>query len=99
MKLTMKASNGVRHGTPAVLTISSVALVACRQPDARDAPGGAPVPGASKAAAAPTVAADPDPVWHYEGDEGPEHWGTINAKFAACLSGRAQSPIDIVPAT
>jgi carbonic anhydrase len=37
-----------------------------------------------------------DPVWHYEGDEGPSHWGTISAKFASCLSGRAQSPIDIV---
>jgi carbonic anhydrase len=41
-------------------------------------------------------ATDSNPAWHYEGDEGPAHWGTISAKFASCLSGRAQSPIDIV---
>jgi len=36
-----------------------------------------------------------DPVWHYEGHEGPEHWGELSEKFAACRDGRAQSPIDI----
>jgi carbonic anhydrase len=45
------------------------------------------------APSAPTTGSDP--VWHYEGDEGPAHWGTISEKFAACASGRAQSPIDI----
>src|SRR4051812_36181455 len=39
---------------------------------------------------------EPDPAWHYEGEEGPERWGTISAKYAPCESGRAQSPIDIV---
>ena len=38
---------------------------------------------------------EPHPAWHYEGHEGPEHWGTIDAKFAPCASGREQSPIDI----
>ena len=37
-----------------------------------------------------------DPAWHYEGAEGPAHWGTISTKFASCQNGRAQSPIDIV---
>jgi carbonic anhydrase len=38
-----------------------------------------------------------DPVWHYEGAEGPEHWGDLSPQFARCRDGRRQSPIDIVP--
>lgn len=36
------------------------------------------------------------PAWHYEGAEGPEHWGELSADFAACSAGEEQSPIDIV---
>ena len=44
----------------------------------------------------PSVAPAPaDPVWHYEGAEGPRNWGKLSPKFAACGEGRAQSPIDI----
>jgi carbonic anhydrase len=48
----------------------------------------------------PSVApATGDPVWHYDGDEGPQRWGALSPKFAACGEGRAQSPIDIGEAT
>ena len=33
--------------------------------------------------------------WTYAGDLGPEHWGDLSPDFAACKSGRMQSPIDI----
>ena len=45
----------------------------------------------------PSVAPGPDePVWHYDGGEGPEHWGELGPRFASCRDGRQQSPIDIV---
>nr|VFK59977.1 MAG: carbonic anhydrase [Candidatus Kentron sp. TUN]VFK69239.1 MAG: carbonic anhydrase [Candidatus Kentron sp. TUN] len=33
--------------------------------------------------------------WHYEGADGPEHWGNLSEEFALCKTGKAQSPIDI----
>jgi carbonic anhydrase len=39
-----------------------------------------------------------EPLWHYEGAEGPGNWDKLSPKFAACGSGRAQSPVDIVDA-
>ena len=33
--------------------------------------------------------------WSYEGDTGPEHWGSLKPEYATCASGRRQSPIDI----
>ncbi|WP_455207052.1 carbonic anhydrase [Kaarinaea lacus] len=33
--------------------------------------------------------------WGYKGHAGPEHWGDLNATFATCKTGSAQSPIDI----
>lgn len=45
-----------------------------------------------------TAPRDEDPVWHYEGAEGPEHWGALSPAFATCRSGRNQSPVDLVPA-
>ncbi len=47
----------------------------------------------SRPSAAPVAA---DPVWHYEGAEGPANWGRLSPKFATCGTGRAQSPIDII---
>jgi carbonic anhydrase len=90
----MKPSTVVRIGTIAPLAVLSVGMVACRRADAQRGVSGGPVPGPSTATTAPATASDP--VWHYEGDEGPAHWGTISAQFASCLSGGAQSPIDIV---
>jgi carbonic anhydrase len=45
----------------------------------------------------PSVAPGHDePVWHYDGGEGPQHWGELTPRFALCRAGRQQSPIDIV---
>ena len=53
--------------------------------------GRTPVP-ARRPAPAPR---DADPVWHYEGEEGPDHWGDLSPAFATCRDGRRQSPVDI----
>lgn len=39
--------------------------------------------------------ADPAARWGYTGKTGPEHWAELDATFAACKQGQAQSPIDI----
>lgn len=36
-----------------------------------------------------------DAGWSYEGQTGPEHWGTLNTGFGACGIGNSQSPINI----
>lgn len=41
------------------------------------------------------AANDETPHWTYEGDEGPEHWGDLDPAYAACGTGRSQSPVDI----
>ena len=33
--------------------------------------------------------------WGYSGEIGPEHWGALDAAYAACSEGRRQSPIDL----
>src|SRR5262245_34226620 len=33
--------------------------------------------------------------WDYGAAHGPAHWGEIKPQFAACASGKTQSPIDI----
>ncbi len=35
------------------------------------------------------------PHWSYEGETGPEKWGSLDPSFAKCADGREQSPIDI----
>jgi len=37
--------------------------------------------------------------WTYSGEDGPSHWGSLSSDFAACSTGREQSPIDITTAT
>jgi carbonic anhydrase len=39
--------------------------------------------------------AQEDVHWSYEGDTGPEHWGSLSPDFAMCAQGREQSPVDI----
>jgi carbonic anhydrase len=39
--------------------------------------------------------ADPAHSWTYFGEHGPQHWADLSPEFAACGSGKAQSPIDI----
>ena len=41
-------------------------------------------------------AAGSDPHWSYEGDEGPEHWAEISAKYAMCRDGKNQSPVNLI---
>jgi carbonic anhydrase len=88
-----------------LLVASAVSASACSAPAERPAE-----PSAALATPAATTPPQPttkpsvtpaagDPVWHYEGAEGPERWGALSPKFAACGEGRAQSPIDIGDAT
>jgi carbonic anhydrase len=75
----------------------SAAAGACSAPSERPAQQVATAPQTStRPSAAPTPS---DPVWHYEGAEGPTNWGKLSPKFAACGEGRSQSPIDIVDPT
>lgn len=56
----------------------------------------AATPATPQSTTRPSVAPAPgDPVWHYEGAEGPERWGALSPKFAACGEGTSQSPVDI----
>ncbi len=41
------------------------------------------------------VSTSETPHWEYEGEHGPEAWGTLSADFAACSEGLTQSPIDL----
>jgi carbonic anhydrase len=34
-------------------------------------------------------------AWSYEAAKGPEHWGDLDPEYAACNSGKQQSPVDI----
>ncbi|TBR39365.1 MULTISPECIES: carbonic anhydrase [Dyella] len=38
---------------------------------------------------------EPSHHWTYAGESGPTHWSALDAAFAACHDGRAQSPIDL----
>jgi carbonic anhydrase len=33
--------------------------------------------------------------WGYAGSDGPDHWGDLDAAYAACKTGQHQSPLDI----
>ena len=39
------------------------------------------------------------PHWAYEGEEGPSHWGELDSAYAACGTGKSQSPIDAANAS
>jgi carbonic anhydrase len=87
----MARTTVVRIGTTGIALLA-LSIIACRQRDDRPIANPARVAGSPSA----TTGDATEPVWHYEGDEGPAHWGTVSTKFAACASGRAQSPINIV---
>lgn len=36
--------------------------------------------------------------WTYKGITGPDHWSALDSNFATCVSGQAQSPIDLTAA-
>jgi len=48
---------------------------------------------------APAAEPAAHPHWTYEGEEGPSHWDELDASYAACGTGKTQSPIDIVNPT
>ena len=50
---------------------------------------------ATLAAAASAARAEEHAHWSYSGATGPEHWASEDAAYAACGSGKHQSPIDI----
>ena len=33
--------------------------------------------------------------WTYDGPQGPENWGSLSEEYAACATGKQQSPVDI----
>ncbi|MBT4639551.1 MAG: carbonic anhydrase family protein [Deltaproteobacteria bacterium] len=41
---------------------------------------------------------DGPPHFTYEGEEGPEHWGELDASYETCGTGQSQSPIDLTGA-
>ena len=47
------------------------------------------------AAQSESHAADTHAHWSYDGDTGPAHWGDLNPEYAACSTGKEQSPIDV----
>jgi carbonic anhydrase len=87
------------HRLMACAAAVTIAAAACSTPPAQPAPAAEQAPPAAAApqpVTRPSVApAAGDPVWHYEGAEGPAAWGALSARFAACGEGRAQSPVDI----
>jgi len=38
---------------------------------------------------------DPKPSWSYEGETGPDKWGSLDPAFSTCADGKEQSPINI----
>lgn len=42
----------------------------------------------------PVLFADAAP-FSYDGDKGPDHWGSLDTSYAVCQTGKAQSPINI----
>ena len=80
----------------AVLVLAGVVVIAStpRPGQASRQPG--PPSGHPAGHPAKHPAAHPaDHHWSYEGDEGPQKWGAIEPDYAACATGKHQSPIDI----
>ncbi len=55
-------------------------------------------PGPSLADISPPTTESPEIHWTYQADTGPDFWGNLDAGFAACSVGQAQSPIDLTGA-
>ena len=48
------------------------------------------------ASAGATACATPAPPWTYAGEQGPTAWARIDPAYAACATGKSQSPVNIV---
>jgi carbonic anhydrase len=51
--------------------------------------------GSMAPAIVPTATGAHAPHWEYQGELGPEHWGSIAPEYASCATGKMQSPIDL----
>ena len=90
----MRAHTSRSRGLPGVAVMLMLTAACSGAPDHTPTP--AAVSAAPTSSNTPSAApAAEDPVWHYEGAEGPEHWSTLSPAFATCGAGRSQSPIDI----
>jgi carbonic anhydrase len=79
---------------PATPAVPAAGAEAGATGSAASAASGVGTPAAPSTGAAP---AENKPLkdWSYEGDTGPDHWGTLQPEFAKCGNGQAQSPIDL----
>ncbi len=78
--------------------VEAARLVANSPAQRRDAGGaGKPSGGRHQAATNPVAEAPPQSgqPWAYEGPNGPKAWPRLKPEYAACGSGKRQSPIDI----
>lgn len=89
------ARRRLSSGAVGLAVALAAALVGCGSPE-REAAAPVASPPTPQATTRPSVAPAPtDPVWHYEGPEGPGRWGALSPTFSACGAGRSQSPVDI----
>jgi carbonic anhydrase len=73
----------------------SAARYALYEPPRKARPARAQQTHRPEAKAAPHHGSEQQVHWTYSGPTGPEHWGKLKPEFAACASGKRQSPIDI----
>jgi carbonic anhydrase len=77
-------------------SVLSAFLVVLGTACASNAPAEAPSAASPEPAPTAAPAAAPSHAhWSYEGESGPEHWGSLSPDYALCAQGRSQSPIDI----
>jgi len=93
------ASRATHQMAAACFAAIAVTQIACGRQAGEPAPAAGASPAAPQTATRPVAPEAGDPVWHYEGEAGPAKWGNLSPKFAACGTGRSQSPIDIAKTT
>lgn len=62
---------------------------------AKPRPAAKPEAAVAAIAAAGAQASNAALLWGYEGSTGPDHWAQLKPEYAACGTGKRQSPIDI----
>ena len=73
---------------------SRLQALALQDPIPADAAGRAAPPRAGRRAVA-SADSHAEPAWSYSGVTGPAAWAALKPEYAACGSGRRQSPIDV----
>ncbi|MEO0048725.1 MAG: hypothetical protein RL556_57 [Actinomycetota bacterium] len=85
---TIKGNKLINKKSQLAMGFGAFALVAAL---AGCAPAATPTATPSETATAAATKAH----WTYEGAEGPANWGTLDASYALCADGTAQSPINV----